>query len=92
MLFLEGSLITLHPVPMKFTIVKKAVAMGPRSGGGGYLLTFNTRGSVCIFGVQNLTLNQYLWSVSNKIDKNSIFGGRKIWRRKNHAVWRDLWQ
>ena len=46
MLFLEGNLITLHPVPMKFTIVKKAVAMGPRSGGG-VLVNFQYKG-VCV--------------------------------------------
>lgn len=41
-------------------------------------LTFNMMGSVPIFRVQNLTLNQYLGYVNNNIDKNSIFGVQNL--------------
>ena len=45
--------------------------------GWGYSLTFNTRGSVPIFGVRNLPLNQYLGFMNNYIGENSIFGVHK---------------
>ena len=61
---------------------------------GGYSLTLSAagggRGSVSIFGVRNLTLDQYLRSVNYKIDHCAIFGVHKSEERKNCAVWLDL--
>ena len=59
---------------------------------GGYSLTFNMRGSVPIFGVQSLTLNQYLGFANNKGGRNSIFAVHKFDEGKNHAIWYDLLQ
>ena len=52
----------------------------------GYSLTFNTWGSVPIFGVQKFTLNQYLGSVNDNMDTNSIFGVHKSEERKNRGI------
>ena len=43
--------------------------MSPRRG---YSLTFNTGGSVPMFGVRKFTLNQYLGFVNYNMDTNSI--------------------
>ena len=53
---------------------------------GGYSLTFNTGGSVPIFGVRKFTLNQYLGSVNDNMHKNSIFGVHKSEERKNRGI------
>ena len=54
---------------------------------GGYSLTCNTgQHSVPTFGVRKFTLNQYLGSVNDNMDKNSIFGVHKSEERKNHGI------
>ena len=53
---------------------------------GGYSLTFNTGGSVPIFGVPKFMLNQYLGSVNYNMDQNSIFGVHKSEDRKNRGI------
>ena len=39
-----------------------------------------------IFGVRKFTLNQYLGSVNDIMDKNSIFGVHKSEERKNREL------
>ena len=53
----------------------------------GVLPNFQAQGGpVPIFGVRKFTLNQYLGSVNDNMDKSSIFGVHKSEERKYHGI------